>query len=166
MKKILAVVASIGVATLLSGCASQAVKNAVTDIRDSHLAYGSVLKVFPGDSDANKKNCAKNTSAKWTEACGNLSNLVETRIAILNSSRIVTATYMANFWEVQEGSILQVDPKGSGIATKLAARIPRDDCRWTGFSLDDLTSRTGMVKGLRCTVNSGHIRFKQPAPVF
>jgi hypothetical protein len=97
MKKILAVVASIGVATLLSGCASQAVKNAVTDIRDSHLAYGSVLKVFPGDSDANKKNCAKNTSAKWTEACGNLSNLVETRIAILNSSRIVTATYMAQF---------------------------------------------------------------------
>lgn len=50
-------------------------------------------------------------------------------------------------WKTQPGAIIEVNPAGSYVATRLAASAPRAGCEWTGHPLDDLTSGAGMVKG-------------------
>src|SRR5262249_35226147 len=129
-------------AAVLSGCASTAVKGAITSIRDSEVAYGAVLDVKPGNTEQNQKNCAKNTNAKWEKVCANLSAYNEAKVAFLNSSRFVTGTYAlpAN-WAVSTGSIVKLSPRNDSVALALVAKEPRPGCEWTGFSLSDLTSR-------------------------
>jgi len=50
-------------------------------------------------------------------------------------------------WNAQPNAIVQVNPKRAAIAERLVAREPRQDCRWTGHSLESLTGTGGMVKG-------------------
>jgi len=140
--------AIIAIATLLTGCASQNVKHAVTTFDQSDLAYGAVLKTKPLDIPTMEAGCKKRPNDAWDSVCNDLTSYEQVQLAVLHSSRLVTAWIVTpTAWKVQPLSIIQLNPKRAAIGTRLVAVQPRQDCQWTGRSLDDLTSGTGMVKG-------------------
>jgi hypothetical protein len=68
-------------------------------------------------------------------------------MAILHHTRLVSGWLaVPKAWDVKPEAILKVRPTVA-VAIELSAASPRPDCSWTGYSLDSLTSRTGMAKG-------------------
>jgi hypothetical protein len=147
--KIWTVVGVLLISIFAVGCALQAMKNAVTTIRSSDIAYGAVVDIKPGDSKQTEKNCASNNnSARWASFCANRSAYNQVKIAYFHSTRLVsTVIAIPADWKVEKGSIIQTAPRTSSIATRLAATSQHDGCRWTGFPLDNLNSGTGIAEG-------------------
>jgi hypothetical protein len=147
MNKQFVTFASIGVAALLSGCASQSVKNASAAVSKSEFVYGAVFEKHDFDTDKNRSFCATNTKPDWAQVCANIKSYEEAHIAILHHSRLVSGwVAVPKSWEVKSESVLRVRP-AAAIATELSAVTPRPGCSWTGNSLDNLVGRSGMVKG-------------------
>lgn len=143
-----AYVAIASIFALLSGCASSNVKHAIDTVALHTVAYGDVLSVKTANNSDNKSLCANGPNPKYDAACADLNKYVQARLVYLHSSRLVEQSFFVpTEWNVKEHSIVQVNPAGSFIATRLAALEQRKGCQWTGHSLDDLTGGVGMVKG-------------------
>lgn len=133
---------------LLTGCASSNVKYAISTVEASTIAYGDVTSLKSANSSDSRSLCAKGANPKYDAACADLDRYVVARIAYLHSSRLVEQSFFAPAaWNLKEHSIVEVNPAGSFIATRLAAAEQRKGCQWTGYSLQELTGGAGMVKG-------------------
>jgi hypothetical protein len=137
------------VITGITGCASQSVKDAVSNMSKRDVAYGAVIDIKPGDSEQTQKNCANNHGDKrWATFCADRSAYKQAKIAYFHSSRLVTTTVAVPVdLEVQQGSIIQTKPNGDSVATRVAAFKQNDACQWTGHPLEELNSATGIAKG-------------------
>lgn len=143
-----AVFAIASICALLTGCASSNVKHAISTVDASTVAYGDVMSIKSASSSESRSLCAKGANPKYDAACADLDRYVVARIAYLHSSRLIEQSFFVPAaWNAKEHSIVEVNPAGSFIATRLAAVEQRKGCQWTGYSLEDLTGGAGMVKG-------------------
>lgn len=144
-KNFLAVTA---VVSALSGCASQAVKDASKNLDQSDLAYGAVMQTKPLDSSVMSSHCAKQSSKEWVTVCRDLANYEQAKLAFLNSGRMVTAwVIIPSAWRATEHSIVKVYPNRAAIGVELVAASPTPLCRWTGTGLDLINGKSGVAAG-------------------
>lgn len=142
------VLATASFCAMLAGCASSNVNHAVSTVQTLSVAYGDVVSIKPANSSDSKALCAKGPSPKYDAACANLNAYVVARLAYLHSSRLVEQSFFAPAdWNLKEHSIVEVNPAGSFIATRMAAAEQRQGCAWTGHSLEELTGGIGVAKG-------------------
>lgn len=147
-KKTNAVFAAVSICALITGCASSNAKYAVSTIQTLSVAYGDVMSIKPANTSDSKSLCSKGPNPKYDAACANLDRYVVARLVYLHSSRLIEQSFFAPAeWNLKEHSIVEVNPAGSFIATRMAASEQRQGCSWTGHSLEDLTGGAGMVKG-------------------
>lgn len=137
------------VITNLTGCASNRVKHATSAVQTAPVAYGTITHIRSANTSYNKALCEKaDRPAGSGAACANLEDYNEARLVYLHSSRVIYQWFFVpKGWNAEQNSILEVNPANSVTATRLAAQKPHKGCEWTGYSLHDLTSGTGMVKG-------------------
>lgn len=143
-----AYVAIASICALLSGCASDKFQRAGVAVQSTTLAYGIVADIKSADTSENRNYCAKNNSGNIQTVCANLKGFDEARLVFLHSSRFLQRSFFVPVeWKVRDNSIVQVNPVGSYVATRIASAKPRKGCEWTGHSLSDLNGGTAMVKG-------------------
>jgi hypothetical protein len=113
----------------------------------SEIVYGAVIDQRDFDTDMNRKFCSTNTKSDWAHVCANIKDYNEARIAIFHHSRLI-APWVAvpKSWNIKNEAVLRVRPS-TAIATEVSASTPRAGCSWTGYSLDNLIGRAGIVKG-------------------
>lgn len=133
----------------LAGCASTTVKKAEAEFKESQLAYGAVVAVRPLAAADLSAQC-RQARSDLEAVCRQPADYEQASVAILHSSRLVAGwAVVPKSWHVQYRSIVQLDPKHTPVATRLAAAEPRSGCRWTGYELDKLTGkdRLALVSG-------------------
>lgn len=133
----------------LAGCASTTVKQAEVEFKESRLAYGAVVAVRPLAAADVTAQC-RPARGDLEAVCRQPEDYERASIAVLHSTRLLAGwAFVPKGWHAQYGSIVQLDPKHTALATRLAAAQPRTGCRWTGYELDKVTGkdRVALVSG-------------------